>query len=192
MLIFICTCLYYRLGETDKALYHYKQAGPEADPDEVAKVKILQAHLNKCTEARRLGDWNSLIAETNKAISSGADSAPQVRVISLYITCRDHLYFSKKWKSVTKVLRSLLIYITHVLALNYACVSLADMIFVLAFKIFALQAEALLKLRRHQDADNILTKCPNFDVDECTKFFGPIGNANLLVTRAQVDMAAGR
>lgn len=66
------------------------------------------------------------------------------------------------------------------------------MIFVLAFKIFALQAEALLKLRRHQDADNIMTKCPNFDVDECTKFFGPIGNANLLVTRAQVDMAAGR
>lgn len=37
-----------------------------------------------------------------------------------------------------------------------------------------------------------MSKCPNFDVDKCTKFFGPIGSANLLVTRAQVDMAAGR
>ncbi|XP_058781536.1 inactive TPR repeat-containing thioredoxin TTL3 [Vicia villosa] len=127
--------LHLRLGETDKALYHYKQSGPEADPDEVAKVKTLQAHLNKCTEARRLGDWNTLITEASNTISSGADSAPQI---------------------------------------------------------FALQAEALIKLRRHQDADNVMSRGPNFDVDDCTKFFGPIGNANLLVTRAQVDMAAGR
>ncbi|XP_061344106.1 inactive TPR repeat-containing thioredoxin TTL3-like [Gastrolobium bilobum] len=124
-----------RLGETDKALYHCKNAGPEADPDEIAKVKNIQLHLNKCTEARRLGDWNTLIMETNYAISSGADSAPQI---------------------------------------------------------FALQAEAFLKLRKHQDADEAMSKGPNFDVDECTKFFGPIGNANLLVTRAQVHLAAGR
>lgn len=62
----------------DKAHYHYKQAGPEADTDQIAKVKKIQVHLNKCTEARRLGDWNKLIKETNNAISSGADSAPQV------------------------------------------------------------------------------------------------------------------
>lgn len=127
--------LYFRLGETDKALYHYKQAGPEADPDEIVKVKNLQVHLHKCTEARRLGDCNTLLTETSKAISSGVDSAPHI---------------------------------------------------------FSLQVEALLKLRRHQDADNIMSKCPNFDVDECTKFFGPIGNANLLVIRARVDIAAGR
>ncbi|CAK8567321.1 unnamed protein product [Lathyrus sativus] len=127
--------LHLRLGETDKALYHYKQAGPEADLDEVAKVKIIQAHLNKCTEARRLGDWNTLITEASNTISSGADSAPQI---------------------------------------------------------FALQAEALIKLCRHHDADNVMSKSPNFDVDDCTKFFGPISNANLLVTRAQVDLAAGR
>jgi hypothetical protein len=66
------------------------------------------------------------------------------------------------------------------------------MTLVLVFKIFALQAEALIKLRRHQDADNVMSKCPNFDVHDCTKFFGPIGNANLLATRAQVDLAAGR
>ncbi|KAK7306006.1 hypothetical protein VNO77_43920 [Canavalia gladiata] len=127
--------LYFRLGEADKALYHYKQAGAEADPDEIAKAKNLQVHLSKCAEARRLGNWNTLITETNNAISCGADSAPQI---------------------------------------------------------YALQAEALLKLCRHQDADKIISKCPNFDVDECTKFFGPIYNANFLVTRAHVDLAAGR
>ncbi|KAK9272988.1 hypothetical protein L1049_003369 [Liquidambar formosana] len=127
--------LYLRLGEAEKAIYHYKHAGPEADPDDMAKARTLQDHLNKCTEARKLRDWNTLIKETGHAISIGADSAPQM---------------------------------------------------------FALQAEAFLKLRRHQDADAALTKGPNFEVDACTKFFGPLGNANLLLVRAQVDMAAGR
>jgi len=76
--IYHVSCLHYRLGETDKALFHYKQAAHEADPDEVARVRILQARLSKCTEARRLGDWNTLINETSKAISCGADSAPMV------------------------------------------------------------------------------------------------------------------
>lgn len=49
-----------------------------------------------------------------------------------------------------------------------------------------------MKLHRHQDADAALLNGPNFDVDACTKFFGPIGNATLLLIRAQVDMAAGR
>ena len=49
-----------------------------------------------------------------------------------------------------------------------------------------------MKLCRHQEADETLAKGPNFDVEDCTKYFGPIGNANLLVVRAQVDMAIGR
>jgi hypothetical protein len=59
-------------------------------------------------------------------------------------------------------------------------------------KIFALQAEALLKLHRHQDADEAMLKGPNFHLDACTRFLGPIGSANLLIIRAQVDMVAGR
>lgn len=127
--------LYLRLGEAEKALYHFKHAGPEADQCDVAKVKTLQLHLNKCTEARKLRDWNTLIRETGYVISAGADSAPQI---------------------------------------------------------FALQAEALLKLHKHQDADEIMSKGPNFEAEACTKFLGPIGSANLLAIRAQVDMAAGR
>lgn len=59
-------------------------------------------------------------------------------------------------------------------------------------KIFALQAEAFLKLRRHQHAEEALLKGPNFDVDQCTRFFGQICNANLLVIRARVYLAVGR
>ncbi|KAI6699598.1 hypothetical protein NL676_013922 [Syzygium grande] len=127
--------LYLRLGEAEKAMYHYKHSGPEADPEDIAKAKRVQSHLSKCTEARKLRDWNTLIKESRCAILAGADSAPQI---------------------------------------------------------FALQAEALMKLRKHQDADEALSKGPNFEVEECTKFLGPIGNAGLLVVRAQVDLAVGR
>ncbi|OMP04113.1 Tetratricopeptide TPR-1 [Corchorus olitorius] len=127
--------LYLRLGEVENAIYHYKHAGLEADREDIAKAKLIQAHLNKCTEAKRQRDWNTLIKETDSTMNAGADSAPQI---------------------------------------------------------YALKAEALLKVHRHQEADETLLKGPNFDIDDCTKYFGPIGNANLLVVRAQVDMAAGR
>ncbi|KAK2990808.1 hypothetical protein RJ640_008948 [Escallonia rubra] len=127
--------LYLRLGDTEKVMYHYKHAGAEADPDVMTKAKNVQAHLNKCTEAKRQRDWNTLLKETALTISAGADSAPLI---------------------------------------------------------FALKAEALLKLHRHQEADEAFIKGPSFEVEDCTKFFGPIGYASLLVIQAQVDMAAGR
>lgn len=74
MLSLICI----RLGEAEKAMYHYKHSGPEADPEDIAKAKRVQSHLSKCTEARKLRDWNTLIKESRCAISAGADSAPQV------------------------------------------------------------------------------------------------------------------
>ncbi|KAK1591514.1 hypothetical protein Q3G72_008941 [Acer saccharum] len=127
--------LYLRLGEVEKAIYHYKHAGPEADQIDIAKCKNVQGHLNKCTDVKRMRDWNSLIKETAAAISAGADSAPSI---------------------------------------------------------YALQAEALLKVHRHQEADEAMENGSKFSVDDCTKFFGPIGNANLLVVQAQVNLAVGR
>ncbi|RVX23498.1 Inactive TPR repeat-containing thioredoxin TTL3 [Vitis vinifera] len=108
--------LYLRLGEAEKSIYHFKHAGPESDPEDMAKAHSLQAHLSKCTEARRLRDWNTLVKEAGYTISAGADSAPQI---------------------------------------------------------YTLQAEALLKLHRHQEADAVLAASPYFSVDDCTKFFGP-------------------
>ncbi|KAH0850727.1 hypothetical protein HID58_095287 [Brassica napus] len=96
----------YPSGEVEKSMYHFKHSGPEADPEDIT-------HLNKCTEAKRLRDWNGLITETTNTISSGADAAPQV---------------------------------------------------------YSLQAEALLKTHRHQEADDALSKCPVFDVETSTRF----------------------
>ncbi|CAI0429225.1 unnamed protein product [Linum tenue] len=70
--------LYLRLGDMEKSIYHYKHAGPEADHIDVSKAKSLQVYLNKCIEARRLRDWNTLIKEAEAAISGGADSAPLI------------------------------------------------------------------------------------------------------------------
>ncbi|KAL7089978.1 hypothetical protein ACP275_12G010800 [Erythranthe tilingii] len=127
--------LYVRLGEPEKAVYHFKQAGVEADPDAINKAKEVQFHLNKCTDAKRQQDLNTLVKESGLSISVGADSAPLI---------------------------------------------------------FALKAEALLKLNRHQEAIQTIANGPNFDLDECTKFFGPIGSATLILVRAQIDMANGR
>ncbi|KAH6799466.1 hypothetical protein C2S51_035950 [Perilla frutescens var. frutescens] len=127
--------LYVRLGEPEKGLYHFKQAGPEADPDAMNMATKVQSHLNKCMEAKRQRDWNTLLKEIGLLTSAGADSAPMVS---------------------------------------------------------ALKAEALLKLNRHQEAIQAIDNGPNFDTDECTKFFGPIASASLLVSQAQVHMAEGR
>ncbi|KAJ0242063.1 hypothetical protein HA466_0213850 [Hirschfeldia incana] len=127
--------LYLRLGEVEKSIYHFKHSGPEADPEDIVKAKAVQTHLNKCTEAKRLRDWNGLITETTNTISSGADAAPQV---------------------------------------------------------YALQAEALLKTHRHQEADDSLSRCPVFDGETSTRYYGPVGYAGFLVVRAQVHLASGR
>ncbi|WOL13924.1 inactive TPR repeat-containing thioredoxin TTL3 [Canna indica] len=59
-------------------------------------------------------------------------------------------------------------------------------------QVFALQAEALLKLQRHEEADSIMSCAPKFAIVECTKFFGATGSSYFLMIQAQVDMAAGR
>ncbi|XP_051117169.1 inactive TPR repeat-containing thioredoxin TTL3 isoform X2 [Andrographis paniculata] len=127
--------LLVRLGEAERATYHFKQAGQEADPDSMDKAKQVLVHLNKCTEAKRRGDWRGLEKEAELSIVAGADSAPLI---------------------------------------------------------FALKAEALMKLNRLQEAVQTMAKGPKFDTNECTKFFGPIASATLLVTRAQVDMIEDR
>ena len=119
----------------DNSIYHVKHSGPEADQEDILKAKTVQTHLKRCTEAKRLRDWKTLIKETENTIASGADAAPQV---------------------------------------------------------YALQAEAFLKSYRHQEADDALSRCPVFDVEMSTKYYGPIGYAGFLVVWAQVHMSSGR
>lgn len=127
--------IYVRLGETEKALSHYKQSGPITDSRDLAQAQALQRNLNRCTEARKLEEWSRLLKETERTVSSGADSAPQV---------------------------------------------------------FAMQAEALLRLHRHQEAYTAYQKRPNLSVESCGKLFDPTMASYLLVIGAQVYMAAGR
>ena len=70
--------IYLRLGEAERATYHFKQSGPEADPESMQRAKQVQMHLNRCTEAKRQRDWNTLLRETDLAIDAGADSAPLI------------------------------------------------------------------------------------------------------------------
>ncbi|KAJ9673807.1 hypothetical protein PVL29_023388 [Vitis rotundifolia] len=126
--------LYLRLGEAEKALNHYKYSSP-ADSEYIAKAQALQTHLSRCIEARNLRDWNTLLKEARCAISSGADSAPQI---------------------------------------------------------YAFQAEALLKLHRHQEAYATFRKGPKFQIDSCTQFFGPAASAYMLIIQAQLYMTMGR
>uniref|UniRef100_A0A2P2IMP2 Uncharacterized protein MANES_02G153700 n=1 Tax=Rhizophora mucronata TaxID=61149 RepID=A0A2P2IMP2_RHIMU len=70
--------LYVRLGEAEKALYHYKLSGSIVNHEDIAQAQALQKHLKGCIEALKLKEWVILLKETESAISSGADSAPQV------------------------------------------------------------------------------------------------------------------
>ncbi|KAI0512330.1 hypothetical protein KFK09_012969 [Dendrobium nobile] len=59
-------------------------------------------------------------------------------------------------------------------------------------QIFAYQAEALLMLRKLEDAEESMIDAPKFETASSTKFFGAQSNAYYLSVRAQVDMAEGK
>ncbi|XP_030481199.2 inactive TPR repeat-containing thioredoxin TTL3 isoform X1 [Cannabis sativa] len=127
--------LYLRLGQAEKALYYYKQSGPYTNTKDTYKAEALERCLLSCDEARKLQNWNTLLTETQFAISSGANSAPLL---------------------------------------------------------FTLQAEALFRLLRHEEAYAIYQKGANFSIDVCTNFFGMPSSAYRLMIGSQVYLASGR
>ncbi|XP_057469580.1 TPR repeat-containing thioredoxin TTL1-like [Actinidia eriantha] len=82
--------LYLRLGEAEKALDHYKQSGLKADIKDTAKAQALKTHLNGCSKAKEQRDWVSLLKESQSAISSGADSAPQIYAMQIEALLKLH------------------------------------------------------------------------------------------------------
>lgn len=70
--------LYLRLGEPERAANHFKLAKNEACSDEISRARAVQVFIGKCSEARKLRDWNTVIKESQSTISAGADSAPQI------------------------------------------------------------------------------------------------------------------
>ncbi|KAI8550417.1 hypothetical protein RHMOL_Rhmol06G0104700 [Rhododendron molle] len=59
-------------------------------------------------------------------------------------------------------------------------------------QINAMQVHALLKLHRHQEAQNMFQKAPKFNINSCSRFFGRAYGAYLLTIQAQIHMVVGR
>ncbi|TVU28571.1 hypothetical protein EJB05_20093, partial [Eragrostis curvula] len=159
--------LYLRLGEPDKAIHHFKQSPKESTGADVSRAQSVKTRIAKCNDARKLRNWITVLQESQAAVSDGADCSPQVSARHDTSTSRT----------------------PHVC---FALTRRPDACF--PSQVMALQAEALLRLQRHDEADAVFTgpSAPRFSVDESTKFFGTIGHAYVLIIEAQVDMAAGR
>lgn len=70
----------HRLGQVDSARKHLCFLGRPSDPMELHKLEAVEKHLSKCADARRVGDWKTVLTEVDAAIVSGADFSPQVRI----------------------------------------------------------------------------------------------------------------
>ncbi|KAG5579033.1 hypothetical protein H5410_049660 [Solanum commersonii] len=66
------------LGQVENArkyLFILDQIPEEA---ELHKLETMENHINKCSEARRLGDWTSVLKEAEEATSRGAEASAQL------------------------------------------------------------------------------------------------------------------
>ncbi|KFK35711.1 hypothetical protein AALP_AA4G027100 [Arabis alpina] len=70
--------LLIRLGQVNSGRKHLCVVGKPTDTMELKKVEAVERHLNKCVDARRIGDWKTVLIEVDAAIVSGADFSPQL------------------------------------------------------------------------------------------------------------------
>lgn len=50
----------------------------QPDPNEMQKLQMVEKHISKCADVRRIGDWKSVLREVDAVVAAGADSSPQV------------------------------------------------------------------------------------------------------------------
>uniref|UniRef100_A0A6N2NH41 Uncharacterized protein n=1 Tax=Salix viminalis TaxID=40686 RepID=A0A6N2NH41_SALVM len=70
--------LLIRLGQVGSANKHLCFPGQHPDPAELHKLQLVEKHLNKCSDARRVNDWKGALREADAAIAAGADYCPQL------------------------------------------------------------------------------------------------------------------
>jgi hypothetical protein len=68
-----------RLGEPDRAIYHFKQSSKESTGADVCRAQSVKNRIAKSSDARSLKNWITVLQEAQAAVSDGADCAPQVR-----------------------------------------------------------------------------------------------------------------
>ncbi|KAL6838640.1 hypothetical protein ACP4OV_031354 [Aristida adscensionis] len=67
--------LHIRLGHIEDALKHLSLAAPQPDLLELHRLQTVEKHLVRCVDARKVGDWKSVLRESDAAIAAGADSS---------------------------------------------------------------------------------------------------------------------
>lgn len=74
--------LLIRLGMVEIARKHVCFSGPQPDPESLQKLITVEKHLIKCSYARKVSDWKSVLKEVEAAITAGADHS------ALFCMCR--------------------------------------------------------------------------------------------------------
>ena len=72
---------FYRLGLVESAKRHLADSR-KADAKDMQILEMVEKHISRCIEARKVGNWRNCLFESNAAITAGADSAPQVLFIA--------------------------------------------------------------------------------------------------------------
>lgn len=67
----------------ERSSLHSQAAREPSDSAGLKRVEDVKRHISKCIEMRKVGNWNAVLRESEAAILSGADSAPQVLLSTL-------------------------------------------------------------------------------------------------------------
>ncbi|RZC67684.1 hypothetical protein C5167_011363 [Papaver somniferum] len=70
--------LHLRFGQVDNARKHLTVPGQQSDPSKLQNLQEVEKHLTKCANARKIGDWKSVLREGDAAIAAGVDSSHQL------------------------------------------------------------------------------------------------------------------
>lgn len=70
--------LFCRLGQVENARRHMYIPGSQPDSNEHHKLQAVEKHLSRCADARRVGEWKTVLRESDAAIAAGADFSCQV------------------------------------------------------------------------------------------------------------------
>ncbi|KAH1218357.1 TPR repeat-containing thioredoxin TTL1 [Glycine max] len=70
--------LFLRLGQVENARKHLCYPGMQPDPSDMQRLQVVEKHISKCGDVRRVGDWKSVLREVDAAVAAGADSSYQL------------------------------------------------------------------------------------------------------------------
>ncbi|KAK7401779.1 hypothetical protein VNO78_13540 [Psophocarpus tetragonolobus] len=70
--------LFLRLGQVENARKHLCYPGMQPDLSEMQRLQVVEKHISKCGDVRRVADWKGVLREVDAAVAAGADSSPQL------------------------------------------------------------------------------------------------------------------